>query len=203
MPPTSTPTLTPELKTLFEELRTGIAAAAPAQKLAELQRQVDALDLASQGRHFVGGDFTEDTLTKALDESTELKRMREVGKGKAVISLGDLNQIPMQRKTLTGTSMTGTAGVIMPERVGPIVNLAQRRLFLRDLLYRGNKTTTNQVYFVKELTFVNGASPTAEVWCSPFSIQSVLDACSIVPQLSNESLFSSPDQNRNLRANCT
>jgi hypothetical protein len=26
----------------------------------------------------------------------------------------------MARETLTGTGMTGTAGVIMPERVGPI-----------------------------------------------------------------------------------
>jgi hypothetical protein len=39
------------------------------------------------------------------------------------------------------------------------VNLAQRRLFLRDLLYRGNKTTSNTVYFVKEASFVNAASP--------------------------------------------
>lgn len=161
MPPTPTPTIAPELKTLFEELRAGIAAAAPSSKLADLQRQVDMLDIASQGRRFVDGEFTEDPLTKALDESGELKRMREVGKGKAVISLGDLNAIPMQRKTLTGTSMVGTSGVIMPERVGPIVNLAQRRLFLRDLLYRDNKTTTNQVYFVKELTFVNAANPQA------------------------------------------
>ena len=164
MPPTSTPTLTPEYKALFEELRTSIAAAAPASKLQELQRQVDAIDLNLAGNKFSGhGDFTEDTLSKALDESIELKRMREVGKGRAVISLGDLNQIPMGRKTvLTGSSMVGTSGVIMPERVGPIVNLAQRRLFLRDLLFKGNKTSGNTVYFLKELTFVSGASPQAE-----------------------------------------
>jgi HK97 family phage major capsid protein len=158
------PTLDFEMKTALAELKSSIANAAPKDMVTQLQAQVDAIDLRLNDRHFVGDlGSSEDTLSKALDESAELKRMREVGKGKAVISLGDLNQIPMQRKTLTGTSMTGTAGVIMPERVGPIVNIAQRRLFLRDLLYRGNKTTTNQVYFVKESTFVNGASPTAEV----------------------------------------
>jgi HK97 family phage major capsid protein len=47
----------------------------------------------------------------------------------------------------------------MPEQVGAVVPLAQRRLFLRDLLYKGNKTTSNTVYFVKEATFVNAASP--------------------------------------------
>jgi HK97 family phage major capsid protein len=75
--------------------------------------------------------------------------------------LGDLNAIPMQRKILTGVPMTGTPGVLQPQLVGGIVPIAQRRLFLRDLLYRGNRTTTNQVYFIKEATFVNAASPQA------------------------------------------
>jgi HK97 family phage major capsid protein len=147
-----------ELKSVLDGIRETVDSTKQAQ--TAIQRQVDAIDLASRGSlHFDGGG--EDVLGKALEESAELKRMREIGRGKAVISLGDLNQIPMQRKTLTGTSMIGSAGVIMPERVGPIVNLAQRRLFLRDLLYRGNKTVSNQVYFVKELTFVNAASPQA------------------------------------------
>jgi HK97 family phage major capsid protein len=125
------------------------------------QVQLDAVDRNTQ--HHIGYDdgTSSDLLSKALGESDELKRMREVGKGKAVIKLGDLNQIPMQRKLLTSVGMTGVAGVIQPQQVGGIVPIAQRRLFLRDLLYRNNKTTTNQVYFIKEATFVNAASPQA------------------------------------------
>jgi HK97 family phage major capsid protein len=127
-------------------------------KFSAAQTQLDALDLAGRA-HLHSGFTAEDPLLKSLTDSDELKRLVEVGKGRAVIKLGDLNQIPMGQKLLTGTGMTGTAGVIMPERVGPIVPLAQRRLFLRDLLYRGNKTSTNQVYFIRENTFVNNASP--------------------------------------------
>jgi HK97 family phage major capsid protein len=152
----------PELKSAIDALSANIAAAAPAAQLQALQAQVDCIDVKLAGRldgYSSFGTGSEDTVSKALNESTELKRMREVGKGRAVISLGDLNQIPMARKTLTGTSMTGTSGVIMPQQVGGIVPLAQRRLFLRDLLYKGNKATSNTIYFVKEATFVNGASP--------------------------------------------
>jgi HK97 family phage major capsid protein len=150
-----------ELKTALDGIRETVESTKTAQSAQ--QRQLDAVDLRSQQRTHFPGDFGGvDVLSKALDESSELKRMLEIGKGRATIRVGDLNQIPMQRKaTLTGTSMTGTAGVIMPERVGPLVPLAQRRLFLRDLLYRGNRTVSNQVYFVKELTFVNAASPQA------------------------------------------
>jgi HK97 family phage major capsid protein len=127
-----------------------------------LQSQVDSIDLKSQSGNFIGYDDNGgDLLRKALDESDELKRMREVGKGRAVIRLGNLNAIPMQRKILTSVGMTGTPGVLQPQLVGDIVPIAQRRLFLRDLLYRNNKTTTNQVYFIKEATFVNAASPQA------------------------------------------
>jgi HK97 family phage major capsid protein len=149
-----------EIKNVLTEIKTTVAAVADSQR--RQQAQIDAVDLASQRRDFVGyGPAGDDLLAKALDESDELRRIREVGKGKAVIKIGDLNAIPMQRKILTGASMTGTPGVIQPQQVGGIVPLAQRRLFLRDLLYRGNRTTTNQIYFVREETFANAASPQA------------------------------------------
>jgi HK97 family phage major capsid protein len=149
-----------EIKNVLTEIKTTVAAVADSQR--RQQAQIDAVDLASQRRDFIGySPVGDDLLAKALGESDELRRMVEVGKGRAVIRLGDLNQIPMQRKILTGASMTGTPGVLQPQQVGSIVPLAQRRLFLRDLLYRGNRTTTNQVYFVREETFVNGASPQA------------------------------------------
>jgi HK97 family phage major capsid protein len=144
-----------ELQTALAEIKSTVLSVADQQK--KMQGQVDAIDL--QGRHRLNSEaIVEDPLLKALDESDELKRIVSHQKGHAVIRLGDLNTIPMQKKILTGSSMTGTSGVIMPERIGTIVPLAQRRLFIRDLLYRGTKTTGNQVYFVKESTFVNGAA---------------------------------------------
>jgi HK97 family phage major capsid protein len=148
-----------EVKNVLAEIKASVATVAENQR--KQQMQLDAVDVATQHKNLANNPIGDDLLTNALDESDELKRVMEVGKGKAVIRLGDLNQIPLQRKILTGTGMVGTAGVIAPERVGGIVPLAQRRLFLRDLLYRGNKTTTNQVYFIRENTFVNAASPQA------------------------------------------
>jgi len=43
--PTSTP-IAPDLKAALDDLRAGIAAAAPASKLQALQNQVDAIDVA-------------------------------------------------------------------------------------------------------------------------------------------------------------
>jgi HK97 family phage major capsid protein len=148
-----------ETKAVLGEIKSTVTTMAANQ--TKMQAQIDAVDIATQHKTLSNNAIADDILTKALDESDELKRVLEVGKGKAVIRLGDLNAIPMQRKILVGTDMSGTAGVIAPERVGGIVPLAQRRLFLRDLLYRGNKTTTNQVYFIREDTFVNAASPQA------------------------------------------
>jgi HK97 family phage major capsid protein len=145
-----------ETKAALDSIRGTVEFFVTQQK--QLQRQVDCLDVQSQHK-FSYDSGGEDILRKALDESDELRRIREVGKGKAVIKIGDLNAIPMQRKILTGASMTGTPGVLQPQQVGAIVPLAQRRLFLRDLLYRGNRTSSNQIYFVREATFVNAASP--------------------------------------------
>ena len=152
-----------ELKNVLGEIRSSVANAVTKKEFADLQGQVDVVDMRTRGGVHISNNHGagEDLLTKALDESDELHRLRELGKGKAVIRLGDRNQIPMQRKILTGSGMTGSAGVIQPELVGGIVPLAQRRLFLRDLLYKGGRTTSNQVYFVKESTFVNAASPQA------------------------------------------
>ncbi|WP_158944223.1 phage major capsid protein [Granulicella sp. S190] len=148
----------PNLKIVLDSIKGSVEAYGP--KIAAIQTQVDAIDVSLTTRHV--SDFgSEDLLQKALDESDELKRVVSNGKGRAVIRLGDLNQIPMQRKVLTSVGMTGTPGVIQPQLVGGIVPIAQRRLFLRDLLFRNNKTTTNQVYFIKEATFVNAASPQA------------------------------------------
>ena len=50
----------------------------------------------------------------------------------------------------------------MPKLVGDIVPQAQRKLFLRDLLDRGNKVSGNAAYFIQETAFTNAASPQQE-----------------------------------------
>jgi len=141
-----------ELKTALE----GIAETVKGfgNKQTEMQRQLDAINLENKGGRFVGGG--EDLLLKAFEDSTEFARFREIGKGRATIKL-DL-------KTLITSSTlgSGTAGVLMPERVGGIVPLAQRRFFLRDLFDRGNRVSGNSAFFIQEATFTNNASPQQE-----------------------------------------
>src|ERR1035437_4444323 len=123
----------------------------------QLQTQVDRIQATRQHRHVADGG--EDPLRKAFEESGELKRLQEVGKGRAIISVKDLGSI-QTKTTITGAALgSGTAGVLMPERVGDIVPQAQRRLFLRDLLYRGGRTTANATYFVREDVWSNATSP--------------------------------------------
>ena len=147
-----------ELKTVLGEI--GDSVKNFGSRLNAMQTQVDAIDLATKERH--GGGFVgyggEDLLAKALTESAELSRLREIGKGKATVKLDTKTIIS------SGAVGSGTAGVIAPERVGGIVPLAQRRLFLRDLLSRGNHVTGNTAYFIQETAFTNAASPQVETF---------------------------------------
>ncbi len=147
-----------ETKSFLETIDSAVKAIAEQQR--QQGRQLDAIDVVNQ-RRLSAAILNEDVLQKALAESDDLRRVIGVSKGRASIRVNDLNQIPLGRKMITGTSpgMAGTPGVIAPQQVGTIVPLAQRRLFLRDLLYRGNTTTGNEVYFVREQSFVNSASP--------------------------------------------
>lgn len=139
----------PELKDALAGIRTTVEGFGTRQ--TEMQRQLDVVDQRGATRHVADGSA--DLLRKGFEDSAEFARLKEIGKGKAVIRL--------DTKTLVSSVAvgSGTAGVLVPERVGDIVPLAQRRLFLRDLLSRGNRVTSNAAYFIREQTFVNGASP--------------------------------------------
>jgi HK97 family phage major capsid protein len=78
---------------------------------------------------------------------------------------GAAMQVPYlwEGKTLIDSSAVGssTPGILVPQRVGDIVPLAQRQLRIRDLLPQG-RTTNNAVEFIRENAFTNAASPQAE-----------------------------------------
>lgn len=134
-----------ELKTVLD----GIAGSVQqfSSRIDQLQRQTDSLDLKLQGPSGHSGG-TSDPLREAFEHSAEFARLREVGKGRAIVAVKDLARI--ETKTLISSDAvgSGSAGVLMPQRVGEIVPTAQRRLFLRDLLSRGNHITANAAFFI-------------------------------------------------------
>lgn len=149
-----------ELKSVLEGIRGTVEGYGP--RIDAIQKQADAIDMKINASRFTGGaDDPDQVLRKAFEESSEFSRMREIGKGKAAILIGDLNSIQMEQKLLTGAGIQGVSGVLMPQLVGSIVPIAQRRLFMRDLLYRGGKVSGNSVYYIKESAFANAASPQA------------------------------------------
>ena len=129
------------------------------QKYSELQSQADAIETKIAVRHTFGGSGDGDVLLKALEDSPEFSRIKELGKGSAIIKLEDLPSIKRKTQVDSSTLGYGTAGVIMPQGVGGVVPLAERRLFLRDLLFRGNRLTTGAAFFIQENSFTNQASP--------------------------------------------
>lgn len=131
-------------------------------QLAKLQRQADALDVNLAERHAAGGSAQgggADILKTSFEESAEFAHLKELGRGRAIIKIKDFSQI--RTKTLVSESAVGwgTPGVINPQPVGGIVPLAQRRLFVRDLLFKGNRISTGAAFFISEASFTNAASP--------------------------------------------
>jgi HK97 family phage major capsid protein len=133
------------------------------RKFQQMQKQLDSID--ASGFHHSGGyggpDGGPDQLKTAFEESPGYAAFLETGRGKFAVKVADRRSIEAKATILTGDTvgMVGTAGVGMPARLGGVVPLAQRRLYLRDLLFRGNTTEAPAVYFVRELTFDNEASP--------------------------------------------
>jgi len=143
--------MTTETKALFTTLQTKYDTLDAAHKA--LQQQTDALDLNGRDR-LVGGNLGgEDLLRKGFEDSSEFARLKELGKGKATLKF--------ETKTLISSIAvgSGTAGVLAPQLVGGIVPVAQRRLFMRDLLSRGGRVSGNSAYFIRETAFTNNASP--------------------------------------------
>src|ERR1700677_892652 len=75
----------PELKSALDALRAGIAAAAPAAKLAALQSQVDALDVKLAQKHY--GAPQQKSLAEDLKENESLSKLLKDRKGRAYFEL--------------------------------------------------------------------------------------------------------------------
>jgi HK97 family phage major capsid protein len=155
-----------ELKGVLDSIRESTTSYGT--KIDDIQTQLDAVhrinhrmqETVFSDQNFRPSGQGELELKKALEESQEFNHIRSVGKGSATISIKDLSGLLDTKTTITSSTLGyGTPGVLNPAQVGGIVPLAERRLFLRDLLFRGNKLDTGAAFFIREATFTNNASP--------------------------------------------
>ena len=174
-------TLSAELKSNFDALRTKIEAAVPLSKHLELkaqlegvQTQVDALDLKIATRH--GSEFAQpSTLRATLEQNEDLQRLVKDKRGTCVLHLKGAEYAElMSRKTIISNVVSGsigsdtgnpvgvaTSGVLTIDRIPGITPEARQTLKIRDAL-SARPTTMSVVDFVKVSSPMAIASPVAE-----------------------------------------
>jgi HK97 family phage major capsid protein len=166
MPTPAARPLDPETKTLFDTLRAGIAAAAPASKLAELQTQFDGLERKVATRIIGDSSFrTGSTLLQTVKENESIARLLKDRRGTAVLHLKApeyaelFNTKSIISSTATGTSEgdtlnpqgTATSGVLQIDRTPGITPEARQVTKVRNVL-SARPTTMGVVDFVKVST---------------------------------------------------
>src|SRR5882724_71759 len=88
MPMPNKGVIDPELKSALDALRAGIAGAAPASKLQELQRQVDCMDVKLAQKMVGDSSFgTGSTLLNTIQENESVQRILKDRRGSAVLHL--------------------------------------------------------------------------------------------------------------------
>ena len=177
----ATKTLDPELKSALDSLRAGIAAAAPAAKLAALQAQVDAIDTKMATRIIGDSSFGRSTLLKTIQENEGVARLLKDRRGTAVLHLkGSEYSELMDRKGIISATVGGTSegdslnpvgvsttGVLQIDRIAGITAEARQVLKVRNVL-SARPTTMAVVDFVKVTTPLPGlASPVPEASVKP------------------------------------
>ncbi|MBB5329810.1 phage major capsid protein [Tunturiibacter gelidoferens] len=173
--------LDPELKSALDALRAGIAAAAPASKLAQLQTQVDSLDSKMANRLFGDSSFGNgSTLLKTIRENEGIQRILKDRRGTAVLHLkGSEYSELMDRKSIISSTVSGssegdalnpvgvsTTGVLQIDRIAGITPEARQVLRVRNVLY-ARPTTMTAVDFVKVTTPLSPGSPVPEASVRP------------------------------------
>ncbi|MEP7366875.1 MAG: phage major capsid protein, partial [Acidobacteriota bacterium] len=123
----------------------------------------------------VGGDYstaesTGGRVAKCLFDDDQFAAFRRTGKGRLAFEVPGGSLFPGELKTAITSSAVGssTPGILTAQRMNGIVKPGVARIRVRDLLQRF-PTGSNAVEFVKENTYTNAASPTAETISKPES----------------------------------
>ena len=106
----------------------------------------------------VGGGEAPVSLAKKLWDSNELKGLRDVGRGRAIIKAGSLDDLMTKTTITSGTVGSSTSGVLTIQRDPTVQGLAMRRLRLLDLVPR-RRLNQSAVDFVKVSSATLLASP--------------------------------------------
>jgi HK97 family phage major capsid protein len=157
----------PELKSALDALREGIAAAAPAARLTELQKQVDALDIKLADKH--GNYSQEPALIDQLKSNEDVSRLLRDKKGSCIINFdAKTTREILQTKTVLTSAGQGfqTTGVLPIERIPGITPEARQVLTVRDVL-TARPTTMAVVDFVRVSSPLHIASPVPEASTKP------------------------------------
>lgn len=165
----TTPTnkgIDPELKSALDALREGIAAAAPAAKLQQLQAQVDSIDIQLAHKH--SADVIGPSFREKLQSNEDFARLIRDRKGTARLNISGKDLADFERKTTITSAAVGqsVSGVLQIDRIPGITSEARQVLKVRDLLSAA-PTTMQVVDFVKVNQPMAIASPVVEASTKP------------------------------------
>lgn len=122
------------------------------------QKQADAESRGGDVRAETAADMFEKYLEENPDVKTQLANIRE----KQSIS------VPIGRKAITNSGVTGAALNYPAQTVAPILQPLQRRLTIRDLLAAG-RTDSAAIFYPRESGFTNSANIVSEGSLKPES----------------------------------
>jgi HK97 family phage major capsid protein len=142
-----------ELKDALSSIRETVEGFKTGQ--TALQKQVDAIDLRSQDRHFGDHEASDNValVAKAISESPGFEQMKQTGRGRMIV---EAKLLDFGRKTLVSGSM-------VPYLAVPGIGDSGRPLYgrVRQLL-RTLPIETGSAHFIKETAYSDQASPVVE-----------------------------------------
>jgi HK97 family phage major capsid protein len=171
----------PELKSILDTVRTGIASAASASQLDALQRQVDTIDKKIARKAYGDSSFDSGSaLLQTVQNNESIHRMIKDKRGTAVLHLKGTEYAElMSRKSIISATSSGssegdtlapvgtaTTGVLQIDRIPGITPEARQALKVRDVLSQ-RRTTMQVVDYVKVSSPLSIASPVPEASTKP------------------------------------
>jgi HK97 family phage major capsid protein len=157
-----------EFKTLgASKAETQTALTGIKEKIDEIQKQADAIDLKLNEARFTGEGHQEKSVGEVFVESDEIKTQKTNGflslRGKDGRVRVAIPQLFSRKSVITTVGVgTGTTGVQMPFRLPGITGLPIQELRIRDLMTVRTMTTGNSFDYVKQNGRTSGASPQVE-----------------------------------------